>query len=66
MLTKKQKSFILWKLYIENIDTNEESRYGLWDKLEEMEEFYLDSKIQEDAEHLVELFPDLEEQILDV
>lgn len=62
-MSKKQKAYILLQLYKEHAEMDYEASNRLWNNLLDMDDFELDSKIEEDKELLIELFPDLTEQL---
>lgn len=62
-MSKKQKAYILLKLYQEYSEMDYNTSRDLWYRLLEMDDFDLDSKIEEDKELIIELFPELQEKI---
>lgn len=63
IMSKKQKAYILLKLYQEYSEMDYNTSRDLWYRLLEMDDFDLDSKIEEDKELIIELFPELQEKI---
>ena len=62
-MSTKQKAYLLLSLYKEYSEMDFQTSNKLWNQLIEMDDFELDSKIEEDKELLIELFPDLTEQL---